>query len=93
MKILEKVENFIKKANDEKVFTGGEMKEYQFNIDYSNFSYSEALKKLIPEEMEEIPSGFETIGKIAHMNLREKFLPYKFLIGQIVLDVKFTFYT
>lgn len=34
----------------------------------------------------EIPTSYEIIGNIAHLNLREKFLPYKFLIGKIILD-------
>lgn len=37
-------------------------------------------------EINEIPNSFEIIGNIAHLNLREKFLPYKFLIGKIILD-------
>lgn len=34
----------------------------------------------------EIPKSFEIIGNIAHLNLREKFLPYKNLIAKIILD-------
>ena len=34
----------------------------------------------------EIPKSFEIIGNIAHLNLREKFLPWKFLIAKIILD-------
>jgi tRNA (guanine37-N1)-methyltransferase len=37
-------------------------------------------------DIKEIPNSFEIIGNIAHLNLREKFLPYKFLIGKIILD-------
>jgi tRNA (guanine37-N1)-methyltransferase len=37
-------------------------------------------------EIKEIPNSFEIIGNIAHLNLREKFLPFKFLIGKIILD-------
>jgi len=29
----------------------------------------------------EIPSGFETVGDIAHLNLSEKMMKYKNLIG------------
>jgi tRNA (guanine37-N1)-methyltransferase len=34
----------------------------------------------------EIPNSIEIIGNIAHLNLRENFLFYKYLIGKIILD-------
>lgn len=33
-----------------------------------------------------IPSSFETIGHIAHLNLFPEHAPYKKLIGQVLLD-------
>ncbi|XXG71209.1 hypothetical protein AAC387_Pa07g0513 [Persea americana] len=33
-----------------------------------------------------IPSAFETVGHIAHLNLREEHLTYKKVIAQVVLD-------
>lgn len=32
------------------------------------------------------PSSFETIGHIAHLNLRDEQLPYRHLIAQVLLD-------
>ncbi len=33
------------------------------------------------------PSAFETVGHIAHLNLRDEHQPFKYLIGQIILKV------
>ena len=34
----------------------------------------------------EIPSAFEVVGTLAHLNLREEQLPYKYIIGKVLLD-------
>ncbi|KAM3131879.1 hypothetical protein pb186bvf_016000 [Paramecium bursaria] len=52
-------------------------------IKYEDLSYNEVLEQLIPVQA---PQGFETIEKIAHFNLGPEHLPYKFLIGQVLLD-------
>ena len=44
------------------------------------------LHRLIPNA-QEVPSGFEIIGHIAHLNLKSDMLPYKRIIGQVILDV------
>ncbi|KAL6842794.1 hypothetical protein ACP4OV_027638 [Aristida adscensionis] len=46
---------------------------------------SSVLEALLPEGII-IPAGFETVGHIAHLNLRNEHLPYKKLIAQVVLD-------
>ena len=66
----------------------GELVEYKLCLSYANYSYEEVLQRLLPSGVE-IPSSFETIGHIAHLNLREAHLPFKLLIAQVMLD-KFT---
>jgi tRNA (guanine37-N1)-methyltransferase len=73
-----------------KLSTQGSIDEYEITeeeikLTYDNFTYIEVLRKVLP--LDEIPNSYELIGKIAHLNLREKFLPYKNIIGQLILDV------
>jgi tRNA (guanine37-N1)-methyltransferase len=54
---------------------------------YNDMSVDEVLRKLLPKDsVTEIPSGFELVGQLAHMNLRDCCLPYKFWIGRVLLD-------
>uniref|UniRef100_A0A1D1ZW67 tRNA (guanine(37)-N1)-methyltransferase n=1 Tax=Auxenochlorella protothecoides TaxID=3075 RepID=A0A1D1ZW67_AUXPR len=55
------------------------------HVDYSYWPAPHVLKRLLPEGME-VPSAFETIGHIAHLNLREDALPWKHIIGQVLLE-------
>ena len=32
------------------------------------------------------PCSFETVGHIAHLNLRDELLPHKHVIGRVLLD-------
>jgi tRNA (guanine37-N1)-methyltransferase len=57
------------------------------SLTYSNFTYTQVLKELLPIDIT-IPTGFETVGHIAHFNLLPTQLPYRKLIGQVLLDVK-----
>lgn len=61
------------------------LEEENIQLDYNNFSCHEALEKILPEGVT-IPSGFEAVGHIAHMNLGEEHMDYRYLIGQIFLD-------
>lgn len=40
------------------------------------------LEALLPKEMI-VPSAFETVGHIVHLNLREEHFPYKKLIAKV----------
>lgn len=42
----------------------------------------QVLEALLPEGVI-IPTGFETVGHIAHLNLRDEHLPYKKLIAKV----------
>lgn len=41
--------------------------------------------QLLPHGVE-VPGSFETVGHIAHLNIRDDLLPWRRLIGQVILD-------
>ena len=76
--------------------------EEQITLNEKNFSYEDMFKYFIEDEinnkklveneasidqlLKSLPNGFEIVGKIAHMNLRDQYLKYKYFIGQLILD-------
>jgi len=52
---------------------------------YDQLTQDEIMRTILPANME-IPSGYEQIGHIAHLNLRDEHEPYKYLIGQVILE-------
>lgn len=60
---------------------GGEEATHMVTLCYTDYSKHAILRAILPQEVKEIPSGFETVGHIAHFNLREEHLPYKDIIG------------
>ncbi|KAK5088502.1 tRNA(m(1)G37)methyltransferase [Lithohypha guttulata] len=67
-----------------------EIHPHELTITYDNWSMSEILNAVLPEEplsaQEDTPSGFAQVGHVAHLNLKEFFNEYKHLIGQVLLD-------
>lgn len=64
---------------------GFEAVPHVLRLRYDHFNAEFILKKILPEGME-IPSSFETIGHIAHINLRDEHKGYEKMIGQVLLD-------
>ena len=62
--------------------------EHQIELGYEQLTMREALKTLlgntIPEK--DIPKSFETIGHVAHLNLRKELVEHQNIIGQVLLD-------
>ena len=42
------------------------------------------VQRIVPQNVQEIPHAFESVGHIAHLNLRDDLLPYKHIIGQVL---------
>ncbi|KAJ1727321.1 tRNA(m(1)G37)methyltransferase [Coemansia biformis] len=58
---------------------------HEVTVGYDHWSADEILKAVLPDATQ-APTSYEQIGHIAHMNLRDEYLEYKNLIGQVVLD-------
>ncbi|KAI0898293.1 Met-10+ like-protein-domain-containing protein [Annulohypoxylon nitens] len=63
---------------------------YDLFLDYDYWSYEDVMKSLLPSDLRDehdgIPQGFNQAGHVAHMNLRERYLPYKNLIAEVIVD-------
>ncbi|XP_043689951.1 tRNA (guanine(37)-N1)-methyltransferase 1 [Telopea speciosissima] len=62
-----------------------ELVRCKLTLFYDYWQMHEILEALLPNGMI-VPAAFETVGRIAHLNLRDEHLPYKKLIAQVVLD-------
>ncbi|KAK0466351.1 Met-10+ like-protein-domain-containing protein [Desarmillaria tabescens] len=61
--------------------------DYTVDLDYDYWTASEILAAVLPEELVEgSPVGFAATGHVAHFNLNDEYLPYKYAIGQVFLD-------
>lgn len=59
---------------------------HKISQSYKDWSTHEVLSRLLPVSPSDIPSSFEQIGRLAHINLRDELLPFKYMIGKVVLD-------
>lgn len=60
---------------------------YDLQLEYDYWTWNEIVTSILPENLHsEIPHGFNSVGHVAHLNLREHHLPYRRLIGEILLS-------
>ncbi|KAG8716491.1 tRNA(m(1)G37)methyltransferase [Ceratobasidium sp. 395] len=60
---------------------------HNIDLDYDYWTADQILKAVLPLELGDgSPTAFSINGHIAHMNLRDEYLPYRYLIGQVILD-------
>ncbi|XP_043838173.1 tRNA (guanine(37)-N1)-methyltransferase isoform X2 [Dromiciops gliroides] len=62
-----------------------QISSFSLELTYENFKTEEILRAVLPEG-QDVTSGFSRIGHIAHLNLRDHQLPFKQLIGQVIID-------
>ncbi|KAH9293270.1 hypothetical protein KI387_041520, partial [Taxus chinensis] len=62
-----------------------ELVQCKLTLFYDYWQMHEVLHELLPKGMV-VPSAFELVGHIIHLNLRTEHLPYRRLIAQVVFD-------
>lgn len=68
-----------------KAATHDDLVKKDIQITYHHWSINDILRNLLPPHIT-IPTSFETVGHIAHLNLREEHQQYKNLIATVMLD-------
>ncbi|OIT23842.1 PREDICTED: tRNA (guanine(37)-N1)-methyltransferase 1 [Nicotiana attenuata] len=81
----EAIKAVLKEHNEESTRLSFEIVRCKLTLFYNYWQMNEVLEVLLPQGMI-VPSAFETVGHIAHLNLRDEHLPYKKLIAKVVLD-------
>ena len=59
---------------------------YVVHFSYHQFTASYILNRLLPVTVHPVPTAFETVGHVAHLNLKPHHYPYRQLIGQVLLE-------
>lgn len=59
---------------------GGNLTTHEIHLEYKDYSLKSILQAIL--QCDELPLAYETIGHIAHYNLKEHHLPFKHIIGE-----------
>lgn len=62
-----------------------EVVPYSLTLGYSYWGADHILKQILPPGVE-VPSSFETIGHVAHLNIHDELIPYKDVIAKVIYD-------
>ncbi|RPB17118.1 tRNA methyltransferase [Morchella conica CCBAS932] len=64
-----------------------ELIPHDLHLKYENWGYNEIAEAILPEELvNDCPSSSTRVAHIVQLNLQNKFLPYKHMLGAIILD-------
>ncbi|KAI5120836.1 hypothetical protein M0805_007023 [Coniferiporia weirii] len=66
---------------------GASFSTHAIDLDYNYWTADEILQATLPEELcDGSPTGFAATGHLAHLNLNDEYLPFKNIIGQVIMD-------
>ncbi|XP_068216179.1 tRNA (guanine(37)-N1)-methyltransferase [Palaemon carinicauda] len=84
--LLVKSVDDIKKEFDEVSSQGAaDFLSKEITLCYENWKAEDIIKSILPENQEGA-QGYSIIGHVIHLNLRDHVLPYKKLIGEVLLE-------
>ncbi|PVG00927.1 Met-10 protein MET-10 [Serendipita vermifera] len=64
-----------------------ELVQHDIDFDYDYWTAEEILRSVLPVNLlDDMPTSFTLMGHLAHLNLRDEYLPYKYVIGRVILD-------
>jgi tRNA (guanine37-N1)-methyltransferase len=52
---------------------------------YENWKWDQLMESILPDDQDKF-GGFTIVGRLVHLNLKDYLLPYKNIIGEIILD-------
>jgi tRNA (guanine37-N1)-methyltransferase len=60
---------------------------YTLKLEYKYWTYYDIISSILPEDLlDDLPTGFQVVGHLAHLNLRDKYKPYKDVIARVLMD-------
>jgi len=59
--------------------------EQRITVTYDNWKWGDLIEAILPDDQDKF-GGFTIVGRLVHVNLRDNLLPYKNIIGEIILD-------
>ena len=59
----------------------GEVTSHGLDLSFHMYSTHAVLRAILPLCIGDVPGAYETVGHIAHLNLRKEQLPFKCIIG------------
>ncbi|CBQ67703.1 related to met-10 protein [Sporisorium reilianum SRZ2] len=62
---------------------------FPLSLGYDHLSSDQILEALLPSPIvstDGVPTGFTIVGHIAHLNLLDVYLPFRFLVGHVMLS-------
>ncbi|RZF39524.1 hypothetical protein LSTR_LSTR001045 [Laodelphax striatellus] len=85
--IIFSFDSFLDKEKEEMKNVGVTKDDFSFikiEISYDNWLLNDLIKAVLPVNLNF--SGFTVVGHIAHLNLREELLEYKYVLASILID-------